>query len=121
MVKSRPAASKSAASSSSSSSSRGVRGVGDAPAPAGLFQSAASSSSSSSSRGVRGVGDVPAPAGLFQSARKSTVAVSGLSHAFFSGKIRDRTTPEACSAARKLAILGNKNKNPEWSPRDLKA
>jgi hypothetical protein len=119
MVKSRPAASKSAASSSSSSSSRGVRGVGDAPAPPGLFQSAASSSSSSSSRGVRR--DVPAPAGLFQSSRKSTVAISGLSHAFFSGKIRDRTTPEACSAARKLAILGNKNKNPEWSPRDSKA
>jgi hypothetical protein len=47
--------------------------------------------------------------------------LSVLADAFFSGKIRDNTTPAACNAAKKLAILGNKNKNPEWSPLDSKA
>lgn len=47
-------------------------------------------------------------------------AVSGLAQAFFSGKIRDRTTKESRKAAEDLSILKNKQKNPGWMPLNSK-
>ena len=43
-----------------------------------------------------------------------------LAQAFFSGKIRDRTTKQSRKAADDLAILKSKHKNPDWQPTNAK-
>lgn len=47
---------------------------------------------------------------------QANVAVGSIAHDFFTGKIKDKTTKESRKAAQDLAILRNKQRNPEWSP-----
>lgn len=56
------------------------------------------------------------PRKLISKASKPSVPMSPFCKQFFSGGVRDRTTDASRKAAKELAILNAKQKNPGWTP-----